>query len=55
MKEYLVVFITHEYLTDFLIINAYSAEGASNTVQQLPKVLDVISVWSPANDNKPEY
>jgi len=49
-NNYLVLIMTTEYIQDFLIIQSESAEKAKETVQVLPKVLDVISVWTENRD-----
>jgi len=49
-NNYLVVFLNKEYFQDFLIIQSKSAEEAKETIQALPKVLDVISVWTENKD-----
>ena len=49
-NRYLVVILTTEYLTDFLIIQEESPRKAVDVIQSLPKVLDVVSVWSEVED-----
>jgi hypothetical protein len=45
MNNFLVVIMNMGYNTDFLIIQAKSADDAKEIVSKLPKVLDVMSVW----------
>lgn len=45
MEEYLVTFMTKEYLTDFLILGALTPKEAWSIVEKLDKVEQVLCVW----------
>ena len=44
-KDYLIVFMTKDFQTDFFIISGESGLNAKKHAENLPKVLSVLSVW----------
>jgi hypothetical protein len=49
-KDYLIVFMTRDFKTDFFIISGLSGVDAKQRAEKLPKVLSVLSVWEKVNE-----